>query len=44
MATIVSGALVEVREYVRFRLGHWEVVRSHVRNWPCRKQGQIPNE
>lgn len=35
MAAVVNGGLfVFVREYLRFRLGKWETVRSHYRNWP----------
>jgi len=29
-----TEALVHVREYLRFRFGQWETVRSHVRKWP----------
>jgi hypothetical protein len=29
-----GGTLVFVREYLRYRLGNWERVRSHYRNWP----------
>ena len=25
---------VSVRDYIRFRLGKWEHVRSHCRHWP----------
>jgi len=28
------GLYVYVREYLRFRFGKWENVRSHHRNWP----------
>lgn len=28
------GLLVFVREYLRYRRGKWERVRSHYRNWP----------
>jgi hypothetical protein len=28
------GLYVYVREYLRFRFGKWEHVRSHHRNWP----------
>ena len=36
MAAVVESteALVFVREYLRYRLGRWELVRSHVRKWP----------
>jgi hypothetical protein len=35
MATFASGGfVVYVREYLRFRFGKWEQVRSHYRNWP----------
>ena len=27
---------VSVREYDRFRFGHWERVRSHCRGYPAR--------
>ena len=30
----VPGREVFVREYLRFRLGKWETVRSHFRGWP----------
>lgn len=39
-----TADLVLVREYLRFRLGHWEVVRSHIRKWPCSRQGQFRDE
>ena len=32
----IEGDLVFVREYLRYRLGKWERVRSHFRNWPQR--------
>jgi hypothetical protein len=34
MAANVAAGLVYVREYLRFRFGKWEQVRSHYRNWP----------
>lgn len=27
---------VSVIDYLRFRLGQWEHVRSHCRRWPCK--------
>jgi hypothetical protein len=30
----IEGIIVFVREYLRHRLGKWEQVRSHYRNWP----------
>jgi hypothetical protein len=30
----IEGVRVFVREYLRYRLGKWEQVRSHYRNWP----------
>jgi hypothetical protein len=29
-----AGFLIYVREYLRYRRGNWERVRSHYRNWP----------
>jgi hypothetical protein len=29
-----NGGLVFVREYLRYRLDQWELVRSHTRKWP----------
>jgi hypothetical protein len=34
------GALVNVREYLRHRLGQWELVRSHIRKWPCSRRAK----
>jgi hypothetical protein len=31
---LIEALVVFVREYLRLRLGHWEVVRSHIRKWP----------
>lgn len=30
-----GGNLVIVRQYLRFRLGQWQTVRSHSRRRPC---------
>jgi hypothetical protein len=32
----IEGIIVFVREYLRYRFGRWESVRSHYRNWPQR--------
>jgi hypothetical protein len=39
----LSDLMVDVREYLRHRLGQWELVRSHIRKWPnrSRRKGQI---
>ena len=34
-AFVDSGERVFVREYLRYRLGKWEVVKSHLRKRPC---------
>jgi len=31
---MIAETLVFVREYLRCRLGKWQRVRSHYRNWP----------
>jgi hypothetical protein len=33
---LIEALVVFVREYLRFRFGRWETVRSHYRNWPQR--------
>jgi hypothetical protein len=30
----IEGVIVFVREYLRYRLGKWEAVKSHLRRWP----------
>jgi hypothetical protein len=37
----IKDLLVQVREYLRHRLGQWELVRAHVRKWPRSRHGQI---
>jgi len=34
VVVLLAEALVFVREYIRYRLGNWERVRSHYRGRP----------
>jgi hypothetical protein len=36
----IKGLWVRVREYLRYRLGQWELVRSHIRKWPCSRRAK----
>jgi hypothetical protein len=36
-----EGLWVQVREYLRYRLDQWELVRSHVRRWPRLRRGHL---
>jgi hypothetical protein len=40
----IEGLWVRVREYLRYRLGQWELVRSHIRKWPCLRRARSRNE
>jgi len=37
---LIEGQMVFVREYLRFRLGCWQTVRSHLRKWPRSREAK----
>ena len=38
---LIEGSVVFVREYLRHRLGKWEVVKSHLRPWPRSRGAEV---